>query len=122
MEPSEPLTSTFKDEWGLTRRNATNAPFTFASLPSAYMPAREWCACSEALAISNPHRTTHRKVHLAIRTSRDPRTKISSRPPRRCLRLRQHLSTSKSQLPTPKRLGCLGIGCWRLGVDAFHTP
>ena len=28
-------------EWGLTSRNALNAPVTFASFPSAYTPARE---------------------------------------------------------------------------------
>jgi 3-methylcrotonyl-CoA carboxylase beta subunit/propionyl-CoA carboxylase len=39
--PSLFFTSNFIAEWGLTSRKALNAPATFASLPSAYIPASE---------------------------------------------------------------------------------
>src|SRR3954468_18213419 len=66
--PSWFFTSSFSDEWGFTSLNAVNAPVTFASFPSAYAPAREWCACSEAPATRHAHKTTHPTVHLVIRT------------------------------------------------------
>jgi hypothetical protein len=41
IEPSLFFTSSFIVEWGLTSRNALNAPVTFASVPIAYTPASE---------------------------------------------------------------------------------
>src|SRR5688572_12243648 len=66
IEPSFCFTSNFIDEWGLTSLNALNAPATLASLPSAYIPAREWCACNDAPMRRHPHRTMLTWVHFFI--------------------------------------------------------